>query len=292
MRTLVEKAAILHEALPYIRRFHGKTFVIKYGGAAMTEESLRESFARDLVLMKYVGIHPIVVHGGGPQIDQHLQKLGIQSRRAEGLRITDDATMEVVEMVLAGKINKEIVSLIGGHGGRAVGLCGIDDQLIGAERLPEVRTHSGAMVDIGRVGRVRHVRPEVLESLIAAGFIPVIAPIGVDPNGHSLNINADTAAGAVAAALSAEKLVLMTDTKGVCDADGKLIDSLTENESARLRASQVISGGMIPKVECALEALASGVQKCHIIDGREQHAILLEIFTDRGIGTQIVHGAS
>jgi acetylglutamate kinase len=292
MRTLVEKAAILHEALPYIRRFHGKTFVIKYGGAAMTEESLRESFARDLVLMKYVGIHPIVVHGGGPQIDQHLQKLGIQSRRVEGLRITDDATMEVVEMVLAGKINKEIVSLIGGHGGRAVGLCGIDDQLIGAERLPQVRTHSGAMVDIGRVGRVRHVRPEVLESLIGAGFIPVIAPIGVDPSGRSLNINADTAAGAVAAALAAEKLVLMTDTKGVCDADGKLIDSLTESESARLRESQVISGGMIPKVECALEALASGVQKCHIIDGREQHAILLEIFTDRGIGTQIVHGAT
>jgi acetylglutamate kinase len=292
MRTLIEKAAILHEALPYIRRFHGKTFVIKYGGAAMTEESLRESFARDLVLMKYVGIHPIVVHGGGPQIDQHLNKLGIDSRRVEGLRITDDATMEVVEMVLAGKINKEIVSLIGGHGGRAVGLCGIDDQLIGAERLPQVRTHSGVMVDIGRVGRVRHVRPEVLESLIAAGFIPVIAPIGIDPSGQSLNINADTAAGAVAAALAAEKLVLMTDTKGVCDADGKLIDSLTENESARLRESQVISGGMIPKVECALLALASGVQKCHIIDGREQHAILLEIFTDRGIGTQIVHGAS
>jgi acetylglutamate kinase len=292
MRTLVEKAAILHEALPYIRRFHGKTFVIKYGGAAMTEESLRESFARDLVLMKYVGIHPIVVHGGGPQIDQHLAKLGIQSQRAEGLRITDDATMEVVEMVLCGKINKEIVSLIGGHGGRAVGLCGIDDQLIGAERLPKVRTNSGAMVDIGRVGRVRHVRPEVLESLIAAGFIPVIAPIGIDPSGRSLNINADTAAGAVAAAMSAEKLVLMTDTKGVCDAAGNLIDSLTEQESSRLRESQVISGGMIPKVECALEALASGVQKCHIIDGREQHAILLEIFTDRGIGTQIVHGVT
>jgi acetylglutamate kinase len=292
MRTLVEKAAVLHEALPYIRRFHGKTFVIKYGGAAMTEESLRESFARDLVLMKYVGIHPIVVHGGGPQIDEQLTRLSIKSQRVEGLRVTDDATMEVVEMVLAGKINKEIVSLIGGHGGRAVGLSGIDDRLIGAERLAPVRTGSGTLVDTGRVGRVTQVRPEVLQSLVAAGFIPVIAPIGVDRNGQSLNINADTAAGAIAAALQAEKLVLMTDIAGVSDAEGKLIDSLTEQESSRLRAAKVISGGMIPKVECALDALASGVNKCHIIDGREQHAILLEIFTDRGIGTQIVHGTA
>jgi acetylglutamate kinase len=292
MRTLIEKAAVLHEALPYIRRFHGKTFVIKYGGAAMSEEALRESFARDLVLMKYVGIHPIVVHGGGPQIDEHLSRLGLGSSRVEGLRVTDDATMEVVEMVLAGKINKEIVSLIGGHGGRAVGLSGIDDRLIGAQRLEPVRTSSGALVDTGRVGRITHVRPEVLESLMAAGFIPVIAPLGVESSGRSLNINADTVAGALAAALQAEKLVLMTDTAGVCDAEGKLIDSLTALDSARLRRSQVISGGMIPKVECALEALAGGVQKCHIIDGREQHAILLEIFTDRGIGTQIVHASA
>jgi acetylglutamate kinase len=291
MRELIEKAAVLHEALPYIRRFHGKTFVIKYGGAAMTEESLREGFARDVVLMKYVGIHPVVVHGGGPQIDEHLARLGIESKRVEGLRVTDDATMEVVEMVLGGKINKEIVSLITRHGGRAVGLSGVDDHLLRAEKLGPTRTRSGALVDTGRVGRIARMRPEVLSSLITAGFIPVIAPLGVDEAGRSLNVNADTAAGALAAAMKAEKFLLMTDTAGVCDAQGALINSLTEQESARLREQGVISGGMIPKVECALEALAGGVQKCHIIDGRVQHAILLEIFTDRGIGTQIVHGA-
>jgi acetylglutamate kinase len=291
MRELIEKAAVLHEALPYIRRFHGKTFVIKYGGAAMAEESLRESFARDVVLMKYVGIHPIVVHGGGPQIDEQLGRLGIQSKRVEGLRVTDEATMEVVEMVLGGKINMEIVSLIGRHGGRAVGLSGTDDHLLHAEKIAPVRTRSGATVDTGRVGRITHVRSEVVHSLVTAGFIPVVAPLGTDDAGRSLNVNADTAAGALAAAMKAEKFLLMTDTAGVCDAQGALINSLTEKESARLREQGVISGGMIPKVECALEALAGGVQKCHIIDGRVQHAILLEIFTDRGIGTQIVHGA-
>jgi acetylglutamate kinase len=288
MRTLVEKAAILQEALPYIQRFRGKTFVIKYGGAAMTEDSLRESFARDVVLMKYVGIDPVVVHGGGPQIDAHLAKLGIETKRVEGLRVTDDRTMDVVEMVLRGKTNSEIVSLIGRHGGRAVGLSGLDDGLLLAERVPPVVTRSGASVDTGRVGRVTRVRPQVLQSLLTAGLIPVVAPIGMDANGQSLNINADTAAGAIAAAMGAEKLVLMTDTAGVCDASGKLINSLTEQESERLRREGVISGGMIPKVECALEALAGGVRKSHILDGREQHAILLEIFTDQGIGTQIV----
>ena len=291
MRELVEKAAVLHEALPYIRRFHGKTFVIKYGGAAMTDEALREGFARDVVLMKFVGIHPVVVHGGGPQIDQLLARLDLKSTRVEGLRVTDDATMEVVEMVLAGKINKEIVSLIGRHGGRAVGLSGADDSLVQASKLAPVTTRGGAVVDTGRVGGVDRVRPEVLRSLIDAGLIPVIAPLGIDADGRSLNINADTVAGAVASAMGAEKLVLMTDTKGVCDAEGKLIDSLTSAQIGRLRASGVISGGMIPKVECALEALAGGVRKCHILDGREQHAMLLEIFTDRGIGTQIVRGA-
>jgi acetylglutamate kinase len=282
---VIEKAAVLQEALPYIRRFHGKTFVIKYGGAAMTEPALRESFARDVVLLKYVGIHPVVVHGGGPQIDEHLARLGIEPKRVDGLRITDDATMEVVEMVLAGKINKEIVALIGRHGGRAVGLSGIDDGLISAVTLP-----AGASVDTGRVGAVERVQPEVLHSLLGSGFIPVIAPLGADADRRSLNINADTAAGALASAMKAEKFVLMTDTAGVCDQAGKLLHSLTEGEIKRLRNDGVISGGMIPKVECALQALAAGVQKCHIIDGRAQHAILLEIFTDRGIGTQIVHG--
>lgn len=291
MRTVIEKAAVLHEALPYIRRFHGKTFVIKYGGAAMIEASLREGFARDVVLMKYVGINPVVVHGGGPQIDEHLARLGIETKRVEGLRVTDDATMEVVEMVLAGKINKEIVSLIGRHGGRAVGLSGMDDGLVLAEKLPEVLTRAGVAVDLGRVGNVERVRPDVLHSLIQAGVIPVVAPIGINADGRSLNINADTVAGAIAAAMGADKLVLMTDTAGVCDAQGKLINSLTLDESQRLRRDGVISGGMIPKVECALDAIAGGVHKCHIIDGRQQHAILLEIFTDQGIGTQIVQSS-
>jgi acetylglutamate kinase len=266
-------------------------FVIKYGGHAMSDEGLRQDFARDLVLLKYVGIHPVVVHGGGPQIDELMKRLQITSARVEGLRITDDATMEVVEMVLAGKINKEIVSLIGRHGGRAVGLSGADDGLLRATRLAPVRTRSGELVDTGRVGGVSHVRPDVLRSLIDAGLIPVIAPVAIDGEGQTLNVNADTAAGAVAAALSAEKLVLMTDTVGVCDGEGKLIASLTAAESANLRSAGVINGGMIPKVECALDALAGGVRKCHILDGRAQHAMLLEIFTDRGIGTQIVRGA-
>jgi len=292
MRELIEKAAVLHEALPYIRRFNGKTFVIKYGGHAMTDPALREGFARDLVLLKYVGINPVVVHGGGPQIDEQLKRLGIESQRVDGLRITDDATMQVVEMVLGGTINKEIVAMIGRQGGRAVGLSGVDDQLLLADKQPKVQTRSGALVDIGRVGQIRSVRPQVVESLVNAGLIPVIAPLGIDESGKSLNLNADTAAGAIAAAMKAEKLLLMTDTPGVRGADGKLIQSLDDVESARLRKEGVIDGGMIPKVECALEAIAGGVRKCHIFDGREQHAILLEIFTDAGIGTEIVHRAA
>jgi acetylglutamate kinase len=292
MQELIEKAAVLLEALPYIRRFHGATFVIKYGGAAMTQTELRESFARDVVLLKYVGIHPVVVHGGGPQIDEQLARLGIEPRRVDGVRVTDDATMEVVEMVLAGKINKEIVALIGRHGGRAVGLSGIDDGLVLADRQQPVRTGAGTTVDTGRVGSITRVHPQVLQSLIASECIPVIAPLAADADRRSLNVNADTFAGALASAMKAEKLVLMTDTPGVCDSTGKLIHSLTEGQVARLREGGVISGGMIPKVECALDALADGVEKCHIIDGRAQHAILLEIFTDRGIGTQIVRGAA
>ena len=292
MDDLIQKASVLHEALPYIRRFQGQIFVIKYGGSAIAGAGLSESFARDVVLMKYVGINPVVVHGGGPQIDEQLKKLGIESQRVDGLRITDDATMQVVEMVLGGTINKEIVAMIGRQGGRAVGLSGVDDQLLLAHKLPNVQTRSGALVDTGRVGEITRVRPEVVQSLVQAGLIPVIAPLGIDEFGKSLNLNADTAAGALAAALNAEKLLLMTDTPGVRGADGKLIQSLDEHESARLRRDGVIDGGMIPKVECALEAIAGGVRKCHIFDGRVRHAILLEIFTDAGIGTEIVRRAA
>jgi acetylglutamate kinase len=287
MEELIEKAKILHEALPYIQRFHGRTFVIKYGGSAMTDRALQESFVSDVVLLKYVGMNPIVVHGGGPQIDETLRALGITPHKVEGLRVTDDRTMEVVEMVLAGKINKQIVSRICQHGGRAVGLSGIDDGLLLARKLAPVETKSG-LVDTGRVGEVVEVRPAVLTALIAAGFIPVIAPLGVDADGNSLNVNADTAAGEIASALKAEKFLLLTDTAGVCDRDGQLLQSLTAAKIARLRASEVISGGMIPKVECALSALAGGVGKVHVLDGRVLHAILLELFTDRGIGTEIV----
>jgi acetylglutamate kinase len=287
MEELIEKARVLQEALPYIRRFHGRTFVIKYGGSAMVDPALQESFARDVVLMKYVGMNPVVVHGGGPQIDETLRRLSIEPRKVAGLRITDDRTMEVVEMVLAGAINKRIVSLLGSHGGRAVGLSGIDDGLLVAKRAAPVQTKNGP-VDTGRVGEIREVRPAVLTALMSSGFIPVIAPLGIDTTeNQSLNINADTAAGEIAAALKAEKLVLMTDTAGVCDSEGKLLPSLTSQTIAQLREAEVITGGMIPKVECALAALSGGVNKVHVLDGRVRHAILLEIFTDRGIGTEI-----
>jgi acetylglutamate kinase len=288
MQELIEKAKVLQEALPYIRRFHGRTFVIKYGGSAMIDAQLQESFVRDVVLLKYVGINPIVVHGGGPQIDETLRGLGIAPKKVEGLRVTDDRTMEVVEMVLGGRINQQIVSMITRAGGRAVGLTGVDDGLLLADKLAPVNTKSG-LVDTGRVGEVSEVRPGVLQALVSSGFIPVIAPIASGRDGLSLNINADTAAGQIAAALKAEKFVLMTDTAGVCDRDGKLIHSLTESEIERLRKSEVISGGMIPKVECALTALRGGVGKVHVIDGRVRHAVLLEIFTDQGVGTEILH---
>ncbi len=287
MQELIEKAKVLQEALPYIRRFHGRTFVIKYGGSAMIDAQLQESFVRDVVLLKYVGIHPIVVHGGGPQIDETLRSLGIAPKKVEGLRVTDDRTMEVVEMVLGGRINQQIVSMISRHGGRAVGLTGVDDGLLLADKLAPVPTKSG-LVDTGRVGEVSEVRPAVLSALVSSGFIPVIAPIAAGRDGASLNINADTAAGQIAAALKAEKFVLMTDTAGVCDREGKLIHSLTEREIERLRASEVITGGMIPKVECALTALRGGGGKVHVIDGRARHAVLLEIFTDQGVGTEIL----
>ncbi len=288
MQTLIEKAKVLHEALPYIRRFRGRIFVIKYGGSAMIDAQLREDFARDVVWMSYVGIQPVIVHGGGPQIDSELARLGIGTHREEGLRITDERTMEVVARVLWGDINSEITNLIASHGGRAERMGGSDEELIRAEKLSAIRAQGGAMLDPGRVGAITGVRVERLREVLSAGGIPVVAPLGRDAAGHPLNINADTAAGAIAAALGAEKLVLMTDTAGVCNADGSLIHSLTPSEFERLRASRVIAGGMIPKVECALEALRGGVGKCHIIDGRVTHAVLLEIFTDHGIGTEIV----
>lgn len=287
MRELIEKAGVLHEALPYIRRFHGKTFVIKYGGHAMIEPALRDSFARDVALLKYVGIDPVVVHGGGPQIDQMLASMGVVSDRIDGLRVTDDKTMDVVEMVLAGKLNQEIVSLICRHGGRAVGLSGKDDGFLLGNRVTQMKTKKGALVDPGRVGEISKVDTRIVEQLMRGGFVPVIAPIAVDAEGQSLNVNADTVAGAVAAALKAEKLVLMTDIEGVKDREKALVPSLSAADIDRLRKEGVIEGGMIPKVQCALDAVQSGVGKAHIIDGRAPHAILLEIFTDQGIGTEI-----
>jgi acetylglutamate kinase len=288
MQRLIEKAAILHEALPYIRRFHGRTFVIKYGGHAMVDPELADGFARDIVLMKYVGLNPIVVHGGGPQIDRLLRTMGVESERIDGLRVTDDHTMEVVEMVLGGKINQEIVSLICQHGGHAVGLSGKDDGFILADKVESMRTKSGRTVDPGRVGAVREVRPKIVQQLVAGGFIPVVAPVAVDDQGRSLNVNADTVAGAVAAALEAEKLVLMTDIEGIRGRDGSVVSSLSAAEIEKLIEDGVIEGGMIPKVRCGLDALKQGVKKVHVIDGRMRHACLLEIFTDRGIGTEIV----
>jgi len=284
---LIEKAAVLHEALPYIRTFHGEIFVIKYGGHAMVDPALRSSFARDVVLMKYVGLNPIVVHGGGPQIDEKLSAFGVSSERVEGLRVTDEDTMEVVEMVLGGKVNAEIVSLIGTQGGRAVGLTGKDDGFLHAEKVAKMKTRSGKEVDPGRVGRVTEVNPDVVRRLVHGGFIPVVAPIAIDAEGRSLNVNADTVAGELAAAIGARKLVLLTDTEGVKGADGEVASSLSAAEVDHLEAEGVIAGGMIPKVRCALGALAGGVRKAHIIDGRQKHAVLLELFTDEGVGTQI-----
>ena len=288
MRELIEKANVLQEALPYIRRFSGSTFVVKYGGHAMTEPALAASFARDVALLKFVGIHPIVVHGGGPQIDATLSSMGVTSERIDGLRVTDEHTMQVVEMVLSGRLNGEISSLIAEHGGRAVGLSGRADGFLRARKVAEMRTKKGNVVDPGRVGEIVSVKPELLRHLVTGGFIPVIAPVAVDDDGRALNVNADYVASQVAAAVKAEKLVLMTDIEGVRDESGELVSSLDRRTITAWLERTVISGGMIPKVRCALEALAGGVGKVHIIDGRTEHAVLLEIFTDRGIGTEIV----
>ncbi len=288
MEIAIEKAGVLLEALPYIRRFQGRTFVIKYGGHAMVAPELKESFARDICLLKYIGVNVVVVHGGGPQISATLKKSGVNSRFVDGLRVTDDETMSVVEMVLAGTINQDIVSLICRHGGRAVGLSGKDDGFILADKAPPMRTRDGEEVDLGRVGDVRLITPDVVVELMRAGFIPVIAPIGVDEGGQSLNLNADTAAGRVAEALRAEKLILLTDVEGVRGGDGQFLSSLDSALARKLIEDRVIDGGMIPKVECALDAVGAGVRKVHILDGRVPHAVLLEIFTDTGVGTEIV----
>ena len=295
MKKLIHKAEILLEALPYIKSFYNKTIVIKYGGSAMVSDDLKENFALDIVMMKYIGINPVVVHGGGPQIDQILKALGIQSRFIEGQRVTNKETIDVVEMVLGGKVNKEIVSLINHQGGTAVGITGKDGDMIFAKRHKRVN-HSPEMdrpeiIDLGLVGEIAKVNPRILEALDRNEFIPVIAPIGKGEKGETLNINADFVAAKIASALKAEKLVLMTDTEGVKNKAGKLQSGLTRKQASDLIRSKVIRDGMLPKVNCCLDALKSGVHKTHIIDGRIRHALLLEIFTEEGIGTQIVEKA-
>ena len=289
MKRWIEKTQTLIEALPYIRAFYGKTIVVKYGGKAMVDEELKEQFSEDVVLMKYVGMKPIVVHGGGPQINQMLKRLGQEPRFVRGIRVTDRETMEVVEMVLGGTINKEIVARINRHGGKAVGLSGKDGRLITARRL---RAKPSSMrnepLDLGQVGEVAAVDPEILNSLDQDRFIPVIAPIGVDKDGKTYNINADLVAGAIAAALKAEKIILLTDVKGILNQMKKLIPTVSKKEIMRLIKSGVISEGMLPKVQACLTALEGGVHKAHIIDGRVSHALLLEILTDQGVGTEIV----
>ena len=288
----MERADILLEALPYIRRFYNKTVVIKYGGHAMVNEDLKEMFAMDVVMMKYVGINPVVVHGGGPQIGNLLKKLGKESKFVHGMRVTDEETMSIVEMVLAGNVNKEIVGLINHHGGNAVGLTGKDGNLIQAEKYllsaDKAKDTPPEIIDLGLVGKVKKLNTGLIVLLVNDGFIPVIAPIGVGESGETYNINADIVAGEVAAALQAEKLVLLTDVAGVLDEEGQLINTMNDDEAKRLIDTGAIEGGMYPKVKCCLKALRGGIKKAHIIDGRLKHSILLEILTDEGIGTEIV----
>ncbi len=288
--TLKDTASILIEALPYIQRMDRKTVVIKYGGNAMVDEGLKSSFAQDIVLLKQVGINPVIVHGGGPQIGKLLGQVGKESRFVEGMRVTDRETMDIVQMVLGGLVNKEIVSLINTHGGRAVGLTGKDGGLISARRLeipinPKEKTSE--IIDLGHVGEVESIDPSVVTMLDEGDFIPVIAPIGVGPKGTSYNINADLVAGKMASVLKAEKLLLLTNTPGVLDNDGKLMTGLDAKQTDQLISDGVIHGGMLPKVDCALTAVKSGVKTSHIIDGRVKHSVLLELLTSRGVGTLI-----
>ncbi len=285
------KASILLEALPYIREFYGQTIVIKYGGHAMKDEALRRSFALNIQLLRYIGVNPVIVHGGGPQIGNMLKQLGIQSEFRQGLRVTDDATMDVVEMVLVGKVNKEIVNLINTQGGRAVGLSGKDGRLIWAQKLEMAVERADAppeIIDLGKVGEVVAVDTSVITSLQAANFVPVIAPVGVDEDGNTYNINADSVASAVAVAVGAKKLILLTDVAGVLDKQGELNSSMTLHQAAHALEQGVVTGGMIPKIKCCLEAVDGGVSKAHILDGRIENVILLEMFTQGGIGSEIV----
>jgi acetylglutamate kinase len=287
----IAKAEVLLEALPYLRRFQGHTLVVKYGGAAQQDPLLKQGFARDITLLQTLGIHAVLVHGGGPQIGEFLKELNIPTRFVEGLRVTDQRTMDIVEMVLAGKINKEIVNLINSAGGRAVGLSGKDGRLVEGQKLEFYRPREDEppeIIDIGLVGEVTGVNTRLIRTLLGQHFLPVIAPVGVSEQGETLNINADLVAGAVAGALGAAKLILLTDVPGVLDREGHLLSSLTRYQAVTLIENGAVSGGMIPKIKCCLEALEEGVTKAHILDGRVPHAVLLEIFTDSGVGTEIV----
>ena len=292
MEKLIEKAEILLESLPYIKKFFGKNIVVKYGGNAMVSEELKESFALDIVMMKYIGINPVVIHGGGPQIGKTLKSLGIESTFIDGQRVTSQNMIDAVEMILGGKINKEIVALINRNGGRAVGITGKDGGLIHAKRYKKVKkcpeTNRPEIIDLGLVGEITRVDPQILRTLHRDEFIPVIAPIGRGEDGKTLNINADFVAGKIASALKAEKLVLMTNVEGVKDQYQKPVSEIDIKQGKELIGQGVISGGMAPKVRCCLDALTEGVHKTHIIDGRIKHAVLLEMFTQEGIGTQIV----
>ncbi|HBV98413.1 MAG: acetylglutamate kinase [Peptococcaceae bacterium BICA1-7] len=294
MPSAMEKASILVEALPYIKKFYGKTVVIKYGGHAMINEELKKAVLTDIVLMKYVGMRPVIVHGGGPEITGMLKRLNIESSFVGGLRVTDRDTMEIVEMVLVGKINKDIVSRLNGYGGRAVGLSGKDDGLLkavrksGRAKRPDGSTE---MVDIGFVGEINKVSPDIVATLLQEGYIPVVSPVAVGEQGESYNVNADTAASALAVALKADKLIILTDVEGILEDrnnPSSLISTVTRDNVPMLVDRGVIDGGMIPKVECCVRALDGGVKTTHILDGRVKHSILLEVFTDRGVGTMVV----
>jgi acetylglutamate kinase len=285
-------ADVLIEALPYIQKFNNATFVVKYGGHAMVDEKLKKSFALDIILMKYVGLNPVVVHGGGPQIGNFLKTLSMESQFIDGMRVTDEQTMDVVEMVLVGKVNKEIVALINQNGGEAVGLSGKDGGLLTAKKMKYLKkgvdNQSSEIIDIGMVGEIVSINDRILRSLIESGFIPIIAPVGVGKKGETYNINADLVAGYIAASLNARKLILLTDTEGILDKDNNLVSTLKVKEMGMLIEDGTIRGGMIPKINCCIEAIKGGVKKAHVIDGRKDHALLLEVFTKGGVGTEIV----
>ena len=287
MENNIQKASVLIEALPYIKSFYGKTFVFKFGGHAMLDEQLKNNFARDIILMWYIGLKPVVVHGGGPQIDDLLKQLGKESTFIDGLRVTDEKTMDVVEMVLVGKINKEIVGLINHLGGKAVGISGKDGKLLIAKMVEMKSRESGDMLDMGRTGDIVSADTKIIRTLELNHFIPVIAPVAVGDDGRAFNVNADVAAAKIASSLKAEKLIMLTDVDGVLDKSGKLLPDIKSQNVEELISSGVIKGGMIPKVRFAVDAIKHGVKKCHIIDGRIPHAVLLEIFTPEGVGTEI-----